>query len=252
MKGCYLRRMLLLMVSVELALIAPLFAGGPGNSRWGDAAGQLSGGSLGLNFQKRLFQPGLEEEMCNRCRQYLEFGFEWDEFDDDARSDGDDADVDSTAFTVGYRYYVVTGDGPEREKEGLAFYLAAGIGRYDLDPGDAVPGYYAKAGLEYPITQSGRKQSDPSASGPEARTLRKVLWSVVGSVRYDEVERGDSNLDETSVRLGIRMIIPSKRDRRRADCLRERGRRLDAGETLRQVLDDRPDTCIEPDDEENL
>lgn len=248
MKRCSFGRLVLAFAVLGVALIAPVFAG-PGNSRWASSGIELGyGNSATLNFQQRLFQPGLEEKMCNRCRQYLEFGFEWEEFDDEARSAGGDLDVDSTAFAVGYRYYVLTGDGPDREKEGLAAYLAVGIGRYDLDPGEAQPGYFAKAGLEYPLTQSGRKHTYQADDKLEAHTLKKVFWSVVGSVRYDEVERGASNLDNTSVRVGIRMVIPSKRDRRRADCLLERNERLDAGETLEQILKDRPRACIEPDD----
>lgn len=249
MTGCSFRRMLLVALGFQVALAVPAFAGG-GYSRWGDFGAEVQGGSFGLNFQKRLAQPGLEETECRRCRQYLEFGFEWDEFDDDNRSGEGDFEVDSTAFTVGYRYYLLTGDGPEREKEGLAAYLAVGLGRYDLDPGEAEPGYYAKAALEYPITQSAPRVS--SLGDGEEWKLRKVFWSVVGSVRYDEIERGEANLDDTSFRIGFRMVVPSRRDRRRAECLQERQERLDAGETLEQILNDRPVKCIEPDDEVKL
>ena len=114
-----------------------------------------------------------------------------------------------------------------------------GLGRYDLDPGDAEPGYYAKAAIEFPLTQSTRKDG----------TIKKAYWSVTASARYDEVELAESNLDEFSGRLGIRVVFPSKRDKQRAACQRARRGLLDNGATEQQLLrEKRPDECIEPDD----
>jgi hypothetical protein len=256
MRGSSYRRWLLSVLAIQVVLLAPPRVDAGGNSRWGDFGAEVQGGSFGLSFQKRLAQPGMEEEVCERCRQYLEFGFEWDEFDDDGRAGEGDVDVDSTAFTIGYRYYVLTGDGPTRKKEGLAAYLAVGLGRYDLDPGEAEPGYYGKAALEYPITQSAPKEDD--LEDGESWKLKKAFWSVIGSVRYDEIERAESNLDDVSFRVGLRLVVPSRRDRQRALCLHAwepllAGKAFEYREDREEfIMKNRPGVCLDPEELEKL
>jgi hypothetical protein len=206
MTGYFFRRLMVTVIAAQVGLAGAAFAH-HGHSRWGDFAMTLEGGSAGLNFQKRLAQPDESLEHCMRCRQYLEFGFEWDEFEDE-----EGVDRDSTGFTIGYRYYLLTGDmhrkkdGYPKKREGLAIYIAGGIGRYDVDTIDSDLGYYAKAALEIPLTQSTRKDG----------SLKKAWWSLTGGVRYDQVDVGGQSLDNTGVRIGIRVVMPSRLDQARA------------------------------------
>lgn len=214
------RSLFLLLVAalfLQVTLVAP--AAGQGATRWGDFAGSALFGSFQLGFQKRLSQAGLEEAMCKPCAHYVEAWVDSGEADDGP------IDPDADAFALGYRYYVVTGDKNPRKPERLAVFLRMGLSRVDLDPGQALPGYYAGLGLEYPITQSVYPKDHPKAG-----KLRPFWISAVGAVTQNEIERPGPNLDYLSVKVGVRFVFPSKRDRRRADCLR--GRRTAIGEKL--------------------
>ncbi len=211
------RSLFLLLVAalfLQVTLVAP--AAGQGATRWGDFAGSALFGSFQLGFQKRLSQAGLEEAMCKPCAHYVEAWVDSGEADDGP------IDPDADAFALGYRYYVVTGDKNPRKPERLAVFLRMGLSRVDLDPGQTLPGYYAGLGLEYPITQSVYPKDHPKAG-----KLRPFWISAVGAVTHNEIERPGANLDYTSARVGVRFVFPSKRDKRRAECLYGRRKEID-------------------------
>lgn len=216
MKGPSPSHLLLVALLTQVALVAPAESQ---FTRWGDFGASALVGSFQIGFQKRLSQAGLEEVMCRPCAHYVEAWVESDELDDGPI----DRDVD--AFALGYRYYVITGDKNPRKKEGLAVFLRAGLTRAEVDPGQIRSGYYGGLALEYPITQSVYPEGHP-----EEGRLRPFWISAVGAVTQNEIERPGPNLDYLSVKVGVRFVFPSKRDRRRADCLR--GRRTAIGEKL--------------------
>ena len=124
-------------------------------TRWGDGAGGGAAGSFELTYEKRLFEPGSQEQYCKRCANYLEVRGEIDEAD---RPDGSDADV--TAFSVGYRRYLFPFRvAPERRadhwrRNASAVFAGMGLGAYEVDEAegggsDLYAGWFARLGLPH-------------------------------------------------------------------------------------------------------
>ncbi len=167
-------------------------------TRWLDKAVSGEGGSFELSFQKRLFEPMMEEMMCERCRHYVEL-----------RYGVDDEDIDSIDFDIehliaAYRYYVYV----EKERETWAAYVGVGLGRYELDPGDTFSGWNYRVGVDVSATKSCKNGKLKSWF---------MDWEVNATRHSIEVPGGD--LDYWSYHTGPRFLFASSRDKERAERL---------------------------------
>lgn len=200
------------LLAVQCVLVAPVMAD---TTRWGDTAVGPSFGSFDLTFEKRLFEPGPEEGYCARCASYLEVRVELDEVDDGP------ADSDVTGLAVGFRRYFfpfrVAEDkmGEKWRKNSSSVFMSIGLGGYEVDPEPRGPsqiyaGWFTRAGVLVPLTHTCRRDEEGE------KHLRSWYLDGVLSAIYNELETPGTNLDYTSVRVGLRFIFPSQRDKARA------------------------------------
>ena len=181
-------------------------------TRWWDWAASFQLGSAELSVEKRLFEPGIDEVACMRCKHYVELRVGTDE------QDFDGADFDIDHFIAGYRYYayVQLKDGPDGHKidGSWAAYIGAGLGRYELDPGEPVSGWNARFGID-------RKVTDTCKDGKPTRWA--LDWEV--SATYHRLSIPGADFDYWNFQTGPRFLFPSSRDTARAENLKVCGKR---------------------------
>ncbi|MFQ5524643.1 MAG: hypothetical protein ACE5GX_00145 [Thermoanaerobaculia bacterium] len=176
-------------------------------TRWWDWALSPQLGSAELSLEKRLYEPAKDEVACMRCKHYAELRVGIDE------QDFQGADFDVTHFIAGYRYYayVQLKDGPRGHKVdgGWAAYLGAGLGRYELDPGEPVSGWNARFGVDKKVTET--------CKGGKPRKWA-LDWEV--SATYHNLSVPGADFDYWNFQTGPRFLFPSSRDTERAEYLK--------------------------------
>lgn len=189
------RRWLLLMVAVGWAQSVEAET-----SRWGDFAAELDAGSLEFALQKRLVKSP-DSPDCPACVHYLELRV--------GRADVDEIDVSHRI--LGYRYYTY------HDEDVWATYIGAGVGRYRLDPGETHSGWNVRVGVDIALTDSCSKKRPGK--------LRSAIFDWETNLTHHTVERPGSDLSYLHLLTGIRIVRPSKNDKKRAQkhdlCKRE-------------------------------